>query len=674
MPVLSNAYASLPDNPPGIVTLGQETFGRGVISVVDESKLPRNALKEARNITMAEDGAPKVRPGVGWYGTAPSSSAIDGAGMFVASDETSHLVVVAGGKVYRSLDDGASWAVCSAGGNQNVFTAGHKVRSEQANNFMYLYNGWDNIVRYNGTTTLSTYTALPTPTTNGLTKTGLAGSSQPYTYRYRVSAVNQIGYTIASTALTITSDRTRNTFDATNFITFKWNSVAGAVRYDVYVGLTAGEEVYIDSAENTLEYQDKGLAIEQVSIVAPDSNTTQGPRVGDIQLVGSRLYATNDRDFPYRIWMSAGGRQIGQFGSAQESAYLDWQIGGQIKPVKVENYRKGNNEPIATVWCRSKDGNGAVLQGQLEVATIDDFSYIIPNFFQLPGSRGTEAPDSVVNVLNDYMYYNAQAIYNLGSRAQFLNLLSTDEASANIRPHVKRIRKSAAKGIVSHFQDAKVYMSVPYDSDSNNHTIIFDTERKAWLPEGFTIGFEGFLSYADNTSKQDIHMLCWKDGDDRLSVIDETIYGDYGQPFGTTLTTGLMHINPKDRFEFMWCDEAEIELAQPQGEIVLELSGITREEGFKLLAKPKHIKPIRFKYSWSLQPWSTFMWSDTDTEVSMFTETSTKRYFNVQQDINAYQYRVTTFDLRSDYILRTLQVKGTATIAGKPREWELYDE
>lgn len=674
MPLISNAWNSLPDNPPGVITLGQETYGRGVISVVDESKIPRNALKEARNMTMTEDGAPQVRPGVDWYGTAPSSSAIDGSGMFVASDETSHLIVVAGGKVYRSIDDGASWTVCSVGGNQNVFTAGYKVRSEQANNFMYLYNGWDNIVRYNGTTTLSTYTALPTPTTVSIAKTGLAGTSQPFTYRYRVSAVNQIGYTIASTALTITTDRARNTFDNTNFITFKWNAVAGAVRYDVYVGLTANEEVYIDSAENTLEYQDKGLAVEQVSIVAPDSNTTQGPRVSDIELVGSRLYATGDRDFPYRIWISAGGRQIGQFGSAQESAYIDWQLGGQVKPVKVENYRKGNNEPIATVWCRSKDGKGAVLQGQLEIATIDDFSYIIPNFFQLPGSRGTEAPDSVVNVLNDYMYYNAQAIYNLGSRAQFLNLLSTDEASANIRPHVQRIRKSAAKGIISHFQDAKVYMSVPYDSDSNNYTIIFDTERKAWLPEGFTIGFEGFLSYADNTSEQDIHMLCWKDGDNRLSVIDETIYGDYGQAFETTLTTGLMHINPKDRFEFMWCDEAEIELAQPQGNIILELSGITREEGFQLLAKPKHIKPKRSKYSWSLQPWSTIPWSETDTEVAIFTETSTKRYFNVQQDINAYQFRISSKDLQAQYILRTLQVKGTPTLAGKPREWEVYDE
>ena len=674
MPTLYNAWNTLPDTPPGTISLSQETYGRGVISVVDESKLPRNALKEAKNMSMTEDGAPTVRPGVDWYGTSASSSAIDGGCFYVATDDTSHLLKIAGGKVYRSLNDGVTWDVCAtSGGTQTVFTPGKRVRNEQANNFMYLYNGWDNIVRYNGTTVLQTYTALSTPTTKSIAKTGLSGSSQPYTYRYRVSAVNDIGYTIASTALTITADRTRDQFDSTNFITFKWNAVSGAKRYDIYVGLTAGEESYIDSAETTT-YEDKGLAIEQVSVQAPDSNTTQGPRVSDMSLIGSRIYATGDRDYPYRIWISGAGRYIGTFGSAYESTYLDWQKGGQLKPVKVEDYRKGNNDPVATVWCKSKDGNGAVLQGTLETFTVGDVSFPVPNFFKLPGSRGTSAPDSVVNVLNDYMYYNSQAIYNLGSRAQFLNLLSTDEASANIRPHVKRIRKSAANGIVSHFQDAKVYMSVPYDSDENNYTIIFDTERKAWLPEGFTIGFQGFFNYADNTSKEDIHMLAWKKGDTRFSRIDDTIYGDYGQPFQTVVTTGLMHVNPKDRFEFIWCDEAEVEVAQPQGDIRIELSGITREDGYKLLSPPKTIKPKRIKYSWSLRPWSTFVWSDTNTEVQLFTETSTKRYFNVQQDINAYQFRLTSEHLRARYILRTLQIKGTPTLAGKPRDWELFDQ
>ncbi len=676
MPQLSNAALNqIPENPPNFITLNQDNFSRGVISVIDETKLPRNALKEARNLTLAEDGSPQVRPGVGWFGTAPSADAIEGAAMHVMPDDAVHLLVIAGGKVWRSVNDGLTWVVCSkAGPVEVVFTTGHKVRSEQANAFTYLFNGWDNIIRYNGTTTLQTYTALTTPTGNTPTKTGLAGTNI-YTYRYRVSAVNDVGFTIASTATTIPVDRLRNDFDATNYVTFTWVAVTNAVRYDIYVGLIAGEENYIDSVEGqaTITYLDKGNAVEQVSVQAPDSNTTQGPRSADMALIGSRLYATADRDFPYRVWISGAGRYIGSFGSAYESTYLDWQKGGQLKPVKVEDYRKGNNEPVATIWCRSKDGRGAVLQGTLEAYTVGDVTFPVPNFYKLPGSRGTDAPDSVVNVLNDYMYYNSQAIFNLGSRAQFLNLLSTDEASANIRPHVKRIRKSASGGIAGHFQNGKLLMSVPYESDNNNYTIIFDTERKGWLPEGFTLGFDGFLEYTDITSEEEHHLLCWKTGDNKLSEISEDIQGDYGQAFQTSLITGLMHINPKNRFEFLWCEEGEIEVAQPRGTIEIELSGISRENGFEQLDTPKHIRPSTIKYSWGTFGWTEHAWSYKATSAVSYSEASTKRFFNVQKEINAYQYRINTNSLDAFYIARTLQINGTGTQGGKPPEWELFD-
>jgi len=672
----NNFLSSLPENPPNFTTLNQDNFSRGVVSVIDETKLPRNALKEARNLTLSGDGSPQVRAGVGWYGTAPSASAIEGMAMHVMPDDSVHLLVIAGGKVWRSLNDGATWTVCATSGAvELVFTTGHKVRSEQANAFTYLFNGWDTMVRYNGTTTLQTYTALTTPTGVVASKgAGLAGTVTN-TYRYRVSAVNDVGFTAASTADTETVDRSRENFNDTNYISLTWTAVPNAVRYDIYVGQIAGEENYIDSVEGqaTVVYQDKGTTIEQVSVQAPQDNTTQGPRAADMALIGSRLYATADRDFPYRVWISGAGRYIGSFGSAYESTYLDWQKGGQLKPVKSEDYRKGNNEPVATIWCRSKDGRGAVLQGTLEAYSVGDVTFPVPNFYKLPGSRGTNAPDSVVNVLNDYMYYNSQAIFNLGSRAQFLNLLSTDESSANIRPHVRKIRKSASPKIAGHFQDGKLLMSVPYESDRNNYTIIFDTERSGWLPEGFTLGFDGFLAYTDTTAEENQHVLCYKNGDTKLSEISDTIRGDYGQAFQTTLITGLIHINPKNRFEFLWCEEGEVEVAQPRGTIELELSGISRENGFEQLDEPKHIRPSASRYSWGLYDWTEHPWSYRASEAINYSEPSTKRYFNVQKEINAYQYRINTNSLDAFYIARTLQINGTASQGGKPAEWELFD-
>ena len=139
MPQLDNFLASIPDAPPNYITLNQTNFGRGVVSVVDETNLPRNALKEARNMTLTQDGAPQVRPGVDWYGTAPSANAIDGGAMHVMVDDVVHLLAVAGGKVYRSLNDGVTWTVCAtSGGTEVVFTAGKRVRNKQANTYTYL--------------------------------------------------------------------------------------------------------------------------------------------------------------------------------------------------------------------------------------------------------------------------------------------------------------------------------------------------------------------------------------------------------------------------------------------------------------------------------------------------------------------------------------------------------
>lgn len=663
----------LPDTPPGQITLTQEKFDRGVITLIDESKLPKNALKEAINIILGEDGAPMVRPGIDWYGTAPSASAIDGADFYVTETDQIHLLIVANGVVYVSTNNGLTWATCTNGS----FTPGKKVKMLQANQFLFMYNGYDNIIRYNGTTTLSTYTALAAPTPGSITKAGLAGTA--YTYRYRVAAVNDIGYTNANTAVTIQTDRTRDGFDVTNYTTLTWSSVPGALRYDIYVGQVAGEEVYIDSVQGqaTTTYVDKGIAVEQIASLVPETNTTQGPRVGDMALVGVRIMATKDRDFPYRVWISGAGRYVGYFSSAYDATYIDLQKGGQFKPVKVIDYRDGKGTPLATVWCDSADGRGCIWQGTVESSTVGDVTFPVPNFYKLPGSRGTNAPDSIVNVLNDYMYFNQQAFFNLGSRAQFLNLLSTDEASANIRPSVKEINQTASKGIAGYFADAKVFMSVPYGSMVNNATIIFDTERKAWLPRGFDVGFERFFAFTEigQDGTRTPRLLCWKPGDTKLSQISDGIRGDYGEGFNTSLVTGLRHVNERNRFDFIFAEEAEVEFAQGRGEIVVELSGITRLDGYKRLGdKPKIIRPKRTKRSWTTGKWSIHRWTDTTVEIVSYSEPSMKRFFAIGESLNAYQYRVQTSGLDAKYILRTLQIHGTPDEGGKPAEWELFDE
>lgn len=663
-----------PKNFPDQQYLTLDNFKRGVITLIDKSRLPKNALEEADNIFLYEDGMPGPRPGVDWYGTAaPNGLEILGFDYFDANG-TIHLVIVAGGVVYRSLNDGTTWTICTG----YTLNSSLPVKMVQYNNYLYLTNGTDNITLYDGTTVLTQYATLSTPAAASTTVNGM-GAGTAITYKYKVARVNTIGFSAASptstgTAVTTSLARESWVLGTTNATLTMPISVTGQTRWDIYLSDDSTNYYYLSSVAvpdpstpSVVTWLDDGSSIIVPSTTAPTASTAQGPLVKELSVVGSRLYGVQDTVNKYRIWFSSANTPVGAFSSAYDGGYLDWQVGGKFLPVHVEDYRDGKGTPLATVWCKSADGQGCILQMSLETFTVGDISVTIPSAYRLPGSRGTPAPGSVVNVLNDYFFYNTQAFYNLGARAQFLNLLSTDEASANIRPTIKQITTAGETAIASAYYDAKVYFSVPYGTTTNNYTAIYDTERKAWLPTAFTIGFKKFLRYTDTSGTQ--RLLCVKPGDTKLSEISTSIQGDYGVAFATSLYTGLYPVT-KNRFEFQWTEEAELELSNPQGAINFELLGIERTRGFRS-SKSATVETTLTGQGWDTFGWDTHYWDDTSVVPDTYSESSVKRYFNVNRELNAIQWHITTNSLNARYVLRTLQTHGTPTQSGKPAPWRI---
>lgn len=641
---------------------------------------PGNAATDAFNGSTANT----VEADYTWQGTAHNSNStrkvytlgpqpIDGADYFDFNGAI-HLVAAAGGKVYRSTDNANTWTLCSGA----TLTANKPVNMNQNANFLYLTTGVDNIVRYDGTLTLSTYTSLATPVAPTLAKTGLPGTV--YTYYYKIAAVNQVGFSLASPAASIQSDRPREQWDATaNFITLTAPAPqATQTRLDIYfsddnINFSYLNSIVSSTAVPSVTFKDDGRSIVVPSTLAPTGNTSQGPTVEELVNVGSRMLGVRDPANRYRIWFTGTGNYSGAFSSAYDGGYLDWQPGGKYIPVQAADYRDGKGTPLATIWCDSADGQGCVLQMSFETLTIQDISITIPSAYKLPGSRGTPAPGSVVNVLNDYYFYNSQAIYNLGSRPSLLNLLSTDEASANIRPSVKQITTSAEAGIATVYFDAKIFISVARGSSTNNCVDIYDTERKAWIPNAFTIGFKKFLQYTsvgtDGTKLR--KLLAYRPGDGRLSEISPSIQGDYGQPFVVDIYTGLLPIS-KNRFEFQFTEEGEFEMSNTQGAITVETLGIDRTRGYiPLKSVTISADSISSTVGWDTVPWDTANWDTVPTVVATTSEASTKRYFSLQRELNAIQWHITTSNIDSRFIMRTLQSWGTPTAGGHPSSWRV---
>lgn len=662
--------------------LTQSTFQNGVITLINESNLPPTALKEGTNIFLYEKGAPGPRWGSKWFTSAvPNNASIDGGVMYQSASGANHIVAVAGGNVYRSLDNGATWTICTGA----TFTAGKKCYFTQAstsgagNNYMYITNGYDYPVRYDGSTTLVPFVAINAPSTPTVVATGL--STGVYSYYYRVSAVNAVGTTQGSSSGTITTSIARDSWDPTDtgnhYMTLAWAAVSGAVRYDIYLADNttddaANNNYYLDSvgAVASPGYVDNGQTVVNPNATVPLQNTTGAPRVRELVAIGSRLWGVEDRDFPYRVWWTGSGPFIGYFSDSYDGGYIDLQKGSQFFPVQVVDYRDGKGDPLTTVFCNSADTRGCIWQIGLSTTTILDTQFTQPSANKLPGSRGTPAPNSVVSVLNDFMFFNYQALYDLGSRTQLFNLLSTDEYSANIRPTLTtNINPANASAVAAYYYLAKVFISVPYNNTVNNGVIVYDTERKAWIPNAYTFGMERLFQFTDTTNTN--HLLFWKPGDTQFSETSANIKGDYGVAFNTSLTTGLISTQ-KDRFAFLYVDQAYVEFAQPQGGIVCELLGIDRIKGYAT-QKVATVLPATSSSNvgWSTFLWSTTAWSDFTAAPTNYSESSAKRYFVVNKELNAYQWHISTNSTVSSYVLRTLQISGTPTNAGMPRQWRL---
>ena len=136
-------------------SLRQNKFNKGYNDKLGPEELPPGFAADALNCFVDEE---KVRERNGYtiIGNDVGNDDIEGLTNFEQDDGTKFLLMVAGGQIYKWTGLG-NWAV--AGGADTV-TADLECNFEQANDNIYLFNGTDTPVKFNGTT-CSTVAAIP---------------------------------------------------------------------------------------------------------------------------------------------------------------------------------------------------------------------------------------------------------------------------------------------------------------------------------------------------------------------------------------------------------------------------------------------------------------------------------------------------------------------------------
>jgi hypothetical protein len=648
-------------------------FKGGSNSLIDEARMPSHFAYESVNMMQVQDAIWKTRWGTNYYG-ASHASTIDGAQEFVKSDGTTELITITNGKAYKSTDGGSLTEVTGA-----TFTAGTQCYFMQIAGYLYIANGTDALARYDGSV-LTTYTALAAPATPGASITsGLASGT--VTLYGQVTALNEVGETVGSTEASLAVDKERDYWTAaTDKVTWYWDAVASATRYQLYIADESGDEVLLTSVPATeTSFVDDGSLDLNTYVEPPLQNTTTAPKFKSMCISGNRIWATNDPNSLYTVYFSGTGQFMGNFSDFYGGGWINLEKGGRELPIAVKHYQSGTGEGRSTVLCKTPDGKGAIWQLQIATATVGDTSFSVPSAVKVVGSFGTESILGVVQTENDIAFPNRKGWFSLGPEKNYYGILRTNERSSNIRPYWRNLDGSQISNICSYFYDAKIFISVPQSSSGNNKIIVYDTERRNWAVD-WSIGAKQFLEYTDTNGKT--HFLYIPLSGTKLIEISDSYLNDLGSAFNQSYISPLIPVS-KNKTDILNLKEAIVELGQPRGSITFQILGVGKDNNFTTLATAiitnfgadtgvgSDLANDFFATSTNdNSSGGAGSWAITFTSTpTVYTQSITKKAIRKRAKIYAIQFKVSSSTADTDFALLSLQAKGRLLPRRLPSAW-----
>lgn len=646
-------------------TLVIDKFNRGVMTLYDETRLPKEAMLQAQNMILDQDGVWTVRPGTQAYG-ASLTTPIDGAGSFTKynSDNTisTYLWVIDNGS-FKYSQDGGNWTTVSG----KTWTTNKPVLGKQIKSRLYLANGTDQMAYLDiGTFTLTTFTALSAPgSLVAPTRTGLSAGS--YNAYYKITAINAIGESVASAEMSVSGgmNKTRDNWTlGTDSLSMSWGAVTGAARYNIYYSSGSGEEVYLDSSSTT-SYVDTGVATPNPYAEAPTTDTSAGGKWGYLALSGNRLWSTKDPTNPYRVAWTGSGQYLGAYNSFYGGGYVDLNNGGDERPEAVVHFRDGRGNAVATVLTSNPNGSGSTWHISLSPVEVDGVTVVIPQAYQQQGSVGTRSPRGVVEY-NDSVYFpSPKGFQVIGSKQSILNVLVTSEVSGNIRDSVRSINNQYASGICGYAYDGRIYFSVPYASSVNNQTWVLDQERGGVWALHWTIGVKQFFEYTDSNGI--IHLLAVPVSGDKIIEFTQNVSGDSGEAFTTNLESGLIHFD-ENHATFAYIQKVYVEVADPRGTVDFTISGTRKGRSFRSLGNIE-ITSETSGSGLSTDLLSDFLLSDSNNLPVTFSQSSVKKYIKVNKLLNNLKYQFSSSEINTEFTPMQIIIKGVLIPTSDPSDY-----
>lgn len=502
-------------------------FKRGLNTLVAPTKIRDDELSVATNVVLEGEGAPVRRPGVDYFGNASGNTGTYGLYSYYGATNNVHKVLkIEGGflKVFNTSTE--DWDIVSGGS----FTSGIRTSGILSNDYLYLTNGVDPLSKYDGGR-ISVFSEISAPASDWVTR-GQSLASGAYLYSYRITAVNDVGETLAAAAATVATIRRRDQWQINSSspssdygVTVRWSRVTGASGYNVY-GVNGGDETYIDHVDGQQvdNYIDYGLEQPSQFFPLPTGNSTGGVKGKYVLEFKGALIIGGDNTNPSRVHFSAGADKIDSFLISDGGGYID--ISKNSSDGEVTGLAKYQNKIVAFKRRSSWQ--------------MDFTDAVVPSLVNIVNDIGCVSHYTIANVENDLYFLGRKigggaAIYVLGNEPNFLNVLRTNELSARVRPTLQAISPGNLDDAVAVYYDAKYQLFYNEGGDTkNNAAIIYDRER---------LGFTRYTGIYANLvtvyyDANEMEYLLFADGNDgRISEISADFTDDKGEPIVWNIKT-----------------------------------------------------------------------------------------------------------------------------------------
>lgn len=551
------------------INIHQNKFGKGYISTIDDSRRPHDSLSDMQNMEVVQDNVLRPRPPLVRYGTQPSNTVI-GRTMSRYNGIRSIFWMFddgANGVLYKQTDGGAFGTVAGAG---NAYDDEAWAGGVQAKNKLYIFNGVDNLSYVNlATDTVVTYTALTTPDAPTVTMSGATGAG--LSYFYKVTANNEVGESIASTAGTdVTSKPRENWVENTDFMTITWSAVTNATSYTVYIG-DAAANCYELFTTTALTFTDYGTIAPNTFKLAPEGNSTEGA-VFEWMYTDARNSQLFGITSDNKLYYSAAG--TGDFSPYQGGGWVSIDENGDTALNFVTGFRNGKGDPVITVSARGAAGKGKLYHVSFESITIGDQIIIYPNVTEANGQSGTYAPRATVKARDSITYPTGADFKSTGTSQNIVNILTTNTVSQVIEPDVAQLNlDNMHKAVGVEYMD-RLYFALPVGATENNQIWYMDMSRKNLWVLRWPVAAKDLWLYEDN------------DGRTHFCALVNNQIMEFTRAGAETHQDGGVAFSSRAAFDALVWDEDGINMGKirrqyykfiaPKGSISVSTTGLTR--------------------------------------------------------------------------------------------------